>query len=184
MRNRRTTRSRRRGIMTAVASSAGALALVSMVAAAPEASAYSRGTPGGMNWTERKWCALPTRWPICHQAKVASDEAKSWTHRLFGGHADGTKSNAFLHSYWHARMTQRMGHKVATAKEFGERHEANSSGNEKAMDLHNNHRGAWAGKGRTAAQARWILKSKADRAFLWGGWPNPAPFYSLWYLQK
>jgi hypothetical protein len=138
-----------------------------------------------MNSTEFNYCVPPSRWNICNQARAARDEANAVTPAVFGFHIDGTKSNAFLHSYWHARMTQRMSFNPATAIGFGQRHEAGQSGNNSAMDLHNNPVGANVGAAfHAAADAQSILTNSANNAFYWGGYPDPAPADKLWYLIK
>jgi hypothetical protein len=137
-----------------------------------------------MNSTEFNYCVPPSRWNICNQARVSMDEAFSWTQSIYGHRIDGTKANAFQHSYWLARMTQRMSNNTATSMGFGDRHEANTSGNPKAMDLHNNGIGANTGAITNEAGARFYLKLGADDAYYWGGFPDPAPADKLWFLVK
>jgi hypothetical protein len=165
------------------AAASGAVVAFAAIPASP-ASAYDWEYPGGMNSTEFNYCLPPSRWNICNQARVAMDEAFSWTQTIYGHRNDGTKANAFQHSYWLARMTQRMSNNTATSMGFGDRHEANTSGNPKAMDLHNNAIGANTGAATDENGARFYLKLGADDAFLWAGYPNPAPADKLWYMVK
>lgn len=176
--------SRRHGRMAKVAASAsGVVVSIAALPAAP-ASAFEWEYPGGMNSTEFSYCLPPSRWSLCNQARVSMDEAYAWTLSLYGHRNDGTKANAFQHSYWLARMTQRMSNNTATSMGFGNRHEADTSGDPKKMDLHNNGIGANAGTTTNENEARFYLKLGADDAFFWAGYPNSAPSNKLWYMVK
>ena len=100
--------------------------------------------PGGMNSAEFWFCANPLNVNACAKAKAAADDALARAQARF---ASSTlylgKGDAYRHCYWSARMTIDMG--AATAKGFGDRHEADSSGADKDMDLRNNATGRSVG---------------------------------------
>lgn len=177
-------KAKRHGHAVKLAATAPCVVVSFLAIPAAPASAYDWEYPGGMNSTEFSYCLPPSRWNICNQARNAMDEAYSWTESIYSHRNDGTKANAFQHSYWLARMTQRMSNNTATAMGFGDRHEADTSGNPKAMDLHNNSIGANVGAGSSESAARFYLKLSADDAFYWGGYPDPAPADKLWYMVK
>lgn len=182
MTTKRETTRRERAVKVAAAASGVAMSIAALPAS-PAAAAPSQ-YPGGMNSVEAAFCAWPTRAVICAEAALARVQAESWTQNLFGHRNDGTKANAFQHSYWLARMTQLMSNNPVTAKGFGDRHEAFSFGNPKSMDLHNNAFGATTGAATNENGARFFLKLGADNAHLWGGFPNPAPVDKLWFMFK
>lgn len=100
---------------------------------------------GGMHAAEAKFCAKPWNLDKCRSAKSAADDAlarakkKFDTSTLYLG-----KGDAYRHCYWSARMTIDMG--KDEAKGFGDRHESESSGSDKSMDLANNATGRSVGK--------------------------------------
>ncbi|OKL50983.1 hypothetical protein BSZ39_12885 [Bowdeniella nasicola] len=110
---------------------------------------------GGMNGAEFQFCAQPWNFNKCRKAKAAADDALSRARQKFAAASlyQG-KGDAYRHCYWSARMTIDMG--SATAKGFGDRHEAESSGADKKMDLRNNEIGRSVGRSYTRyATASW-----------------------------
>lgn len=100
--------------------------------------------PGGMNGEEAKFCSEPWNWEKCFSAKAAADDALARAREKFDfSTLHKGKGDAYRHCYWSARMTIDMG--VDTAKGFGDRHEAESSGADKDMDLSNNATGRSVG---------------------------------------
>lgn len=101
--------------------------------------------PGGMNAEEAKFCAQPWNWGSCSSAKSAADDALARAKKKFDASTlyQG-KGDAYRHCYWSARMTIDMGE--SQAKGFGDRHESESSGADKSMDLANNATGRSVGK--------------------------------------
>lgn len=101
--------------------------------------------PGNMNSEEAWFCGKPWNWENCKSAKVAADDALKHAKQKFP--VDSLylgKGDAYRHCYWSARITIDMGADVA--KGFGDRHEAESSGKDKEMDLTNNATGRSVGK--------------------------------------
>lgn len=100
--------------------------------------------PGGMNSEEAWFCAKPWNWGKCSSAKSAADDALKRAKAKFPGNSLYLgKGDAYRHCYWSARMTIDMG--AGVAKGFGDRHESESSGDDKRMDLANNATGRSVG---------------------------------------
>lgn len=109
-------------------------------------STYGYGYyPGGMNSAEAKFCAQPWNWGNCASAKAAADDALARAQARFDSSTlyQG-KGDAYRHCYWNARMTIDMG--AGVAQGFGDRHESESSGRDKDMDLANNATGRVVGQ--------------------------------------
>lgn len=101
--------------------------------------------PGGLNGAEARFCAQPWNFGKCASAKSASDDALARSRAKFDEYSLSLgKGDAYRHCYWSARMTIDMG--VGEAQGFGDRHEAESSGRDKEMDLANNATGRSVGQ--------------------------------------
>jgi hypothetical protein len=88
-----------------------------------------------------KWWILTT--PVREVAIVRKGRAAaiSAVNKKYGGHEDGTVSNAYLHAYWSAYITREGG--IMLAKEYTDLHEAGRGqsleyGSYGRMDLYNN----------------------------------------------
>ena len=83
----------------------------------------------------------------CLSAGTAANTARAYTsalikHGVFDADVHG-RANAFLHCYWSALMSARMGWRVAQG--FGDRHETADSGLPMRMDQTNNSHGRVVG---------------------------------------
>ncbi|MFJ8658479.1 DNRLRE domain-containing protein [Streptomyces sp. NPDC093795] len=96
-----------------------------------------------MTPAEQRYCVLnpiDCLW-VKSSATVARDQAERWYPRLTLYQGTG---DAFRHCYWNARMEIRMS--TDDTYEFATRHESDSSGNDKKMDMFNNAVGRQIGR--------------------------------------
>ena len=134
------------------------------VIADPEIEIFGRR----LNLTEALWCSVPSRLRLCRRADGHSERAKANTRFWFNIAPDDRiggqgAPNAFLHCYWSARMTIDFG--AATAKGFGDRHEANSGDDERRMDLGNNAHGRRVGEQATGSTELRKYRNAATRCY-------------------
>ncbi|HWH28586.1 MAG TPA: fibronectin type III domain-containing protein [Mycobacteriales bacterium] len=87
---------------------------------------------------ENQWCAWPSRWKICLEARTHANKATDSARYYYPTSLHNGRGDSFRHCYWSARMTRNFG--ATTAKGFGDRHEmgGNVVALEKEMDLRNN----------------------------------------------
>jgi hypothetical protein len=117
--------------------------------------AYQASTGYSYTTAERNFCiATREKALACAHFSDDADIAARFAERLFTqpeGHSDGTKANAFKHSFWVALMVNSLlqgegmdGEHPEWAIDFAERHESDSSQGdlnnrrESAVDMHNN----------------------------------------------
>ena len=134
------------------------------VIADPEYRIFGRN----VNLVEARWCSVPTRIRLCRRIDVLSSHVQDHTRFWFDIPADvpiggDGPANAFLHCYWSARMT--IEHGAATARGFGDRHEAYSDADERRMDLGNNAHGRRVGEQAAGATDRHKYRDAATRCY-------------------
>ena len=101
--------------------------------------------PGGLNGAGARFCAQPGNWGKCASATSAADNALARSQAKFDRDSPNQgKGDAYCHCYWSARMTIDMS--AGEAQGFGDRHEAESSGSDKEMDLANSATGRSVGQ--------------------------------------
>lgn len=70
------------------------------------------------------------------KTRQASDDAKARAAVVFPGGQYRTRADAFRHAYWNVLLSSRIS--LSWATNFATAHESESSGVDRAMDLHNN----------------------------------------------
>ncbi|MEV5682855.1 DNRLRE domain-containing protein [Streptomyces sp. NPDC052164] len=132
----------------------------------PSASGY------GMTPSEKRYC-----WLNPYDCSKARDQASVAVHYAKKYYADKTlyqgTGDAFRHCYWNAMMEIFVDHE--TAYEVATRHESQSKGNDKEMDLRNNKIGRAIGrsyksnnpKAKASSKSRSACKSYVSKGKLW-----------------
>ncbi|MCX4531652.1 DNRLRE domain-containing protein [Streptomyces sp. NBC_01669] len=132
----------------------------------PSAAGY------GMTPSEKRYCLLNP-----YDCSKARDQAEVAVHYAKEYYADKTlfqgTGDAFRHCYWNATMEIFIDHE--TAYEVATRHESESRGNDKEMDLRNNKIGRAIGrnyksnnsKATAASKSRGACKSYVSKGKLW-----------------
>ena len=107
--------------------------------------AISGYKPGDATPSERAYCFGHPK--ACYQAQKDSGKATNSADYRYAAYSNSLyrgAGDAYRHCYWNARMELHISH--TSAYEFATRHESESSGNDKAMDLFNNKFGRSVGR--------------------------------------
>ena len=96
---------------------------------------------GSLTSAEKSFCDNPIHWRDCYRARKDASRALTLAVEFNSSSVHYGAADAFRHCYWNARMTIHIGHD--DAYQIATRHESESRGNDKVMDLHNNQVGRW-----------------------------------------